>query len=239
MPSFDYMCEVCGHEGRAWREEKPPRACSRACLKKLKVNRVKGIKYPITPEIHERIKTVYQKMTGNGEVNELAKELGYPRWRLSRYALLQGWVAKTHKEPDWTEKELGILERSAHLVPERIQINLKRVGFKRSLAGIVLKRRRMRFLQNIDGSTARSVAECFGIDVHGVTRYIEKGWLKARRRGTKRTERQGGDHWLIKDQWVRDFVINHVGVIDFRKVDKYWLVDLLAGGTRGMGPISG
>jgi len=184
-------------------------------------------KYIITPEMHREIKKVYQTMTGNGEVRDLANKYGIPRWKIQRYALRQEWCVKSKKEPNWNERELKILETNAHLVPERIQIKLKKEGFTRSLVGIVLKRKRMRFLRNLKGVSARSLAVCFGIDDHCITTWIEKGLLKAKKRGTNRTERQGGDHWFIKEKWVKDFIIENVSILDFRKIDKYWLVDTL------------
>lgn len=235
MPTFDFMCEVCGSQARGWRKDRPPRFCCRTCRNKgMMGKRTKPIKQPITPEMHERIRAVYQGMTGRGQVNKLARELGLPRRKITQHAIQQGWVAKKHKTPDWTERELRILETSAHLCLERIQKNLKKAGFSRSVTGIVLKRKRMRFLKNLGGQSARGLAECFGVDVHCIMRWIRLGYLKARKRGTNRTERQG-DHWYIKDMWVRDFIINCVDEIDFRKIDKYWVVDLLAGGYYGIG----
>ena len=237
MPTFDFTCEVCGTEGREWRRDGPPRFCSRGCRNRgMAGQTTKRCKYVITPVMHMRIKEVYQTITGNGEIRDLADELGLPRWKITRYALNRGWIAKQKKEPDWTARELRILGGSAHLCPERIQKNLKMAGFSRSCAGILLKRKRMRFLSNLNGHSARSVAECFGVDATTVAGWIRKGWLKAGRRGTARTSRQGGDHWFIKDTWIRDFVVNYTAVIDFRKIDKYWVTDLLAGGEQGTGP---
>ncbi len=31
------------------------------------------------------------------------------------------------------------------------------------------------------------------------------------------------------DEKILNFVVHHVGIIDFRKVDKFWLVDILTG----------
>lgn len=48
---------------------------------------------------------------------------------------------------------------------------------------------------------------------------------------------QGGDIYFIRDKWVRDFILAYIAEIDIRKVDKYWFVDLLAGGNIGLGPL--
>lgn len=72
-----------------------------------------------------------------------------------------------------------------------------------------------------------------GVDAKVVTGWITKGWLKAQRRGTDRTEAQGGDQWWIHRRDVRTFIIQNAAAVDLRKiVDKEWFVDLLANGGR-------
>lgn len=229
MPTYNFTCEICGTPGRAWRQEgSPPRFCSKECKNiGLSGKSLKQIKWPITPEIHERIKTIYQRDTGNGQVAALAKSLGYPRWKLSRYAVGQGWVPKQKKEPDWTGEEVHILQLNGHLSPVTIQKKLTKYGFTRSVTGIVLKRKRMRLAQNLDGHSSRALAECLGVDSHFVTRAIKTGRLRAMKRGTSRTKQQGGDIWYIKDKNIRKYIIENVHEIDIRKVDKYWFVDIL------------
>ena len=100
------------------------------------------MKYPISESMHEAIRKLYLDETGRGQVGRFACNLGLPRWKVTRYAIQQGWTAKQHKEPNWSEKELKILEFYAHLTPERIQIKLKKEGYQRSVIGIVLKRKR-------------------------------------------------------------------------------------------------
>lgn len=200
-------------------------------------------KYIFTPEMDAEIREVYQKavyMPGfhqTGPVKKLAKKFGMPRHKITRQAGLLGVRKITKKEPNWSEEELKILERQAYKHPEVIYRHLKKAGFRRSIQGIVLKRKRMNLLQSLNFETSRSLASCLGIDDHAVTMYIQKGWLKARKRGTKRTSRQGGDHWLIKNKHIRAFIIENVSIMDFRKIDKFWLVDLLAGGSNGLGPL--
>lgn len=189
---------------------------------------LKPIRYPITQEIHDRIVRVYQRDTGNGQVRALAKTIGYPRWKITRYAIQCGLIAKQRKEPDWSEQEIKILEHSSRYCPEVIQRKLRAKGFNRTVTAIVLKRKRMRFLRNLDGQSAQSLALCLGVDVHFVTRAIKAGRLRAERRGTLRTEIQGGDFYYIKNKDIRRYIISWLGEIDIRKVDKYWFVNLLA-----------
>lgn len=238
MPTYEFTCEVCGTLKKAWRGDgdPPPRFCSRKCRTDGLVDCKKETKWILTPEMKAEIVGVYKTKTESGEVKELAKKLGIPRWKIGRYAASEGLIPIRRKEPDWTEPELKILEGSARHTPERIQKVLKKAGYSRSIMGIVLKRRRMRYLSNLSGHTSRNVAQCFGIDDHCIIRWINLGYMKAIKRGTKRTAAQGGDQWYIKDKWIRDFVMNYLDEVDIRKVDKYWFVDLLVGGDHyGMG----
>jgi len=231
MPIFDFICEECGAEQRVWRrKDQPPRFCSKECKSKgMAGQSLKPVRYIITPEMHEKIKEIYKTYTGNGEINALAQELRLPRWKITRYAITNGWIARQKKEPEWTEKEVHVLEQAAHLSPDRIRMRLKHYGFLRSTTGIVLKRRRMRFLANLKGQSARSVAECFGVEVKVITRAINLGQLKAGRRGTDRIPQQGGDMWFIKDSDIRAYIMDYLTEIDIRKVDKYWFVDVILG----------
>lgn len=188
-----------------------------------------NVKYTITPEIHEKIKAVYLGAPARGQVKALAKKLQLPPWKISRYALRHGWIQTQKKPPLWSEQELSLLKSKAHLTPERIQIHLKKNGFKRSLTGIVLKRKRMRLLSNLKGQSATQVALCLGVDSQFVTRAIKAGELTANRRGTDRTDAQGGDMFFIKDSAIKKWIVENIHYIDIRKVDKYWFTDILTG----------
>lgn len=189
---------------------------------------LKPRKFPITPEIHAAIERVYQGDTGNGQVRALAIRLDYPRWKIGRYAIQMGWIAKQKKEPNWSDREVHILEHNAQRSPETIQRKLKMAGYTRSVTGIVLKRKRMHLLRSLDGISARSLADCLGVDVHFVMRAIKGGRLKADHRGTNRTDAQGGDIYYIKEKAIKEYIINWVNEIDIRKVSKHWFVDILA-----------
>lgn len=228
MPTFDYICEVCGHEGREWRKDKPPRFCSRRCKGVgMSGQNPKRTKWVITPFMDAAIKKVYQQGTGNGEVRDLALRLKLPYWKVKKHAANQGYVAIQKREPDWSPKELKILEHSAHLHPSNIRKNLKKAGFIRSEAGIILKRRRLNILKNLHGQSATNLAQCFGVDTKVVTGWIQKGYLQAGHRGTVRTVAQGGDIYFIKDKQIRNFILNYPEFVDLRKVDKFWFINVL------------
>lgn len=193
------------------------------------------IKYHFTPEQDDQIRRLYQNEVGikavayKGPVRDLADKFGMPRRRISKRAVELGILPMQKKAPPWTEEELKILGRNAHLTNRIIQKKLEGAGFHRTEIGILLKRKRMRYVSNLKAQNVGMVAECFGVDRRTVVRWIQKGWLKARRRGTDRTDSQGGDYYFIRDKWIRDFVIGSVAVIDFRKLDKQWLVNILTG----------
>lgn len=190
-------------------------------------------KYFFTDEMDDRIREVYQQEVGmksklhTGYLKKLSFAFGIPPWTISKRACKLGVLPTQRKEPNWADHELKILESSAHLSVPRIQNNLKKYGYSRTHQGILIKRKEMRFLKNLNGHSARSVAECFGVDPKTVMRWIEQGWLKATKRETNRAKSQG-ELFFIKDKWIKKFIVHSVSVVDFRKIDKYWLVDLLA-----------
>jgi hypothetical protein len=228
MTYYDITCETCGGFKQKVRDNKGkrPRFCSRECKAiELSGKSLRPIKHIITPEMHSEIRKIYQNPV-RGERTRYARKIGIPLWAITKYAMHQGWMPKQKKEPDWNGKELKILERNAHLNPTRIQVKLKQKGFKRTINGIVLKRKKMRLLQNLNGQSAASVADCFGVSINVILRAIKGGRLKATRRETNRTGRQG-KLWYIKDKDIKEYVLTHLNEIDVRKVDKYWFVDIL------------
>jgi len=188
-----------------------------------------------TPEQDARIARVYREQTGmkmgEAPVRALAEEFNLPRWKVSKRAAQLGLVARAKYAPEraWSEAEIEILKANAGFTIQRIWVKLRAAGFKRTQNGITLKLKRLFGFKPREGYTATELAGLFGIDGHSVTRWIEMGLLKAERRGTSRHSSQGGDTFLVREADVRSFVIENVAIIDFRKLDKYWAVELLAG----------
>lgn len=231
MPTYHFTCETCNRERKAWRTEEqgPPRFCTNACKNEGMIGiALKPAKYTVSPLQSEQIRKAYLESTGSGEISALAKRLHLPRWKVTRHAQRNGWIATGKKSPPWTEAEEKTLQHFSRYCLEKIQIRMAEAGHpKRTIAAYALKMKRLRCRSNLEGHSARSVAECLGVDVHFVTRAINTGKLKAKKRGTARVEEQGGDMWFIREWDIRDYIVENVNEIDFRKVDKHWMVDLL------------
>ena len=144
-------------------------------------------KYVFTDQIDQLIREIYlnhrDAKTRPG-IRLLAKKVGMPHWALKKRARELG-LART-KELPWSETELEILARYAWMSDERIRLKLKAAGYARTVTGIHLKLKRMRFKHDGSFYSANGLAQALGIDSHAVTRWIKSGHLKAKFRGTAR-----------------------------------------------------
>lgn len=184
--------------------------------------------------IDEVIRRCYQGSPSKRDVLRCAQTLGRPRWWVSKRAVRLGLVPPRFKSPPWSEDEYEIAAEHAHRDPAVIRRRLKAAGYDRSETAIMvmLKRRGTPTGANADMNhhTGGGLAKLMGVDAKTVTRWIAQGMLKADKRGTARTEAQGGDQWWISRRDVRRFIVENAAAVDIRKVDKTWFIDLLAGG---------
>src|SRR3974377_2076066 len=167
-------------------------------------------KYIFTDQIDQLIREIYLSQRDAGTrmgIRPLAKKVGLPHWALKKSARELG-LART-KELPWSEPELAILARHAWMSDERIRLKLKAAGYARTVTGIHLKLKRMKFKHDGSFYSASGLAQALGIDSHVVTRWIKSGHLKAKLRGTARTEPQNGDIYLIHEKDVRRFILEH------------------------------
>ena len=188
-------------------------------------------KYVFTARIDERIREIYFHHLNakcRPGIRKLADQVGIPHWAIKKRAR-ELCLARTKEKP-WSEPELAILARYAWMSDERIRLKLKAAGYARTVTGIHLKLRRMRFKCDSSFYSGKGLADALGIDSHVVTRWIKAGHLRAQLRGTKRTERQGGDTYLVREKDLRRFILEHPTEIDLRKVDQLWFLDLITNG---------
>ena len=185
-------------------------------------------KYQFTSDMDKELLYTYSINTDSKpRLINLAKKFNMPRWALYQRALKIGAVTSSHQKKPWTSDEIKILERNARYAPQTIKKRLEKVGFQRSIASIVLKRKRMRFLSNTEGMSACLCAEFLGVDLHWLLNYIRQGLLKAE---LIRRDRQGKANYYIREKDLRRFIINNPELIDLRKVEKYYFIELVANG---------
>src|SRR5439155_16761304 len=99
-----------------------------------------------TAQIDQRIREIYfshPNSKARPGIRHLAEQVGIPHWALKKRARELGLGRA--KEKPWSEPELAILARYAWMSDERIRLKLKTAGYARSLTGIHLKLKRMRF----------------------------------------------------------------------------------------------
>jgi hypothetical protein len=180
--------------------------------------------------IDGEISKLYQQAPTKNAVNELAERLGRPRWWVSKRAVALGITLPRFKEPAWTEDEEDLLAANVHKSAEVIRRIFAARGYNRTTTSITVKRKRLHLRPEDNGYyTATQAAGLMGVDMKTVQGWILKGLLQAKKRGTNRTEAQGGDMWWIRDKHLREFITDNAALVDIRKVDKFWFIELLAG----------
>ncbi|WP_287343979.1 hypothetical protein [Mesorhizobium sp.] len=184
------------------------------------------------------VREFYQSGNGKkrGECNAFADNLGVPRWWVTKRAIALGLAMPHKKEPPWTAAEKALMAKVPLHNPDRCAEIFREHGFNRSPTAIMVQAKRIGISRRFtEGLSARAAAKIIGIDDKGITAYCISGDLKASKRDDNRLPQQGGSRWVIKPADLREFVIDNLGRIDFRKVEKFGLVRLLTteGGSRG------
>lgn len=186
--------------------------------------------YTFTPAIDAEIRRVYQTVVARGALNALCARLMMPRHSVSRRAQLLGLLVPRFREPPWSEKEIELLHMHTVKTAVVIQRLLKRAGFTRTATAITVKRKRLHLPADEPGTySANGLAKLMGVDGKTVTRWIHREGLRASRRGTKREAVQGGDEHRIVEKDLRTWIRKHPQVVDLRKVDRFWFLELVFG----------
>jgi hypothetical protein len=193
-------------------------------------------KHLATPELDDRIKAGWPSLTGKGAVmkfaEQLSQELGreVPRWWVSKRALALGLAMPHSKEPPWSKAEEALLrEIPLHNLPKASRL-FREHGFHRTPASIGVYAKRIGVSRRYSETlSANQIGKILGIDPKSIVKWVLSGHLKAERRETERLPQQGGDPWSITRPELRRFIIDNLGNIDIRKVDKFEFVAILIG----------
>lgn len=185
----------------------------------------------------ELLTSAWQGMAGDkrGEVAAFAESQGLPRWWVSQRARKLGLVLPHKKEPPWTRAEDELLKRAPIHDLDAAAEFFRAHGFRRSPTAIGVRCKRQELSRRAARPTlsAHRVAKILGVDDKTVTREILMGDLKAAKREDRRLPQQGGSAWDVTRADLRAYIIAHLDRIDFRKVDKFALVDVLVGPAGG------
>lgn len=203
--------------------------------REMKIKRIGYVSRPNPYETSElmdrRIAALYSvKQPTNGELQDLCERIGRHRGWVADRARKMGLIKPRQAPRKWTPDEDELLEMHAGKHEKVIAKHFRAAGYNRSATAITV-RIRTKKIDHVDPDhfSARELARFFGVDSNRVTRLIASGLLKAKRRGTDRTEAQGGDHWWIARKDIREFMIRAPGEWDHRRCDQLFLVEILAG----------
>lgn len=203
------------------------------CLACGAQKRKKPARWIPTPEIDELIQKAWREGHGKGAAQFVAHRTGWPDWAVKGRALAIGAFRREKKEPNWSPEEIAVLEKFIWMGEKRLQLKLRSIcGTRRTCTGIHLKKKRLKLrVGDSSGYSVNQLAQLIGSDPRGISRrWIGLGWLKAQRRGSERTEQQGGDTWYVEHKAVYQFVIQHPEEIDLGRVDKMWFLNLMTSG---------
>ncbi len=178
----------------------------------------------------------YQSQSYNlGSVTKLKKLLGKTSGTIHRRASELGVVPEHRKLHPWQDWQCQLLEDNAHkslvainaMLVRRGAPNRSLVAIRAQMQDMGLKSRQSR----IDAGVycLGQVATLFGVTNDRIKRYITDGMLAAKKR-TDITDLE----YQITAADLRRLLINHTHEINFAKIDKYWLVDVLTNAIKGV-----
>jgi len=187
---------------------------------------VAGQVYESSPHIDAEIRRVYEISPSAGQVKALARALMRPRQWIHRRASKLGLATPVLKQAPWSPLELEVLEANAHKSARQMQRLLERAGFRRTEAAIAVKVHRAGFdRSNPDEWTGTQLAKLLGVSSQSICRWIKGEGLPAKRKGTD----SPNDAWIIERAQLRRWIAAHPQLVDLRKVERYWFLDLAFG----------
>lgn len=195
--------------------------------------------YPPSASLDAAIERVYREGPDLDALKQLSRATGRPRvWFTNRAAVL-GLVTPRFKQLPWSQAERELVSTMRGKHPQTIRQALRKAGFARTTTAVVMELKRMGWRrEKADGHySAATLCQCFGVSADTLRRWDRLG-LEVAREKSMRASPHAKPHdkaeWCVTERALRAFVIDNVAIIDFRKVDKFWLVDLLAASERAV-----
>lgn len=205
----------------------------RRCAQRLGLKAPDGRKYQNRPDA-EFVDAAIRRAVQSGKkgaLKELEKTVnrsyGWIKWRACKIGLR----VERDRTP-WTPEEEAIVETMAGKSMETIARTLKSRGFNRSEAAVYRKFYLLGLNANDpDTHTAADLARLLGVHGVTVTRWIQKGMIKAER-GRVTPRDNDPVFWRIRRDDVKRFVRDYPCQVNLAKCDRFWIIELLAGPPR-------
>jgi len=187
--------------------------------------------FKFTVSTDQQLRTIYSRHTRRLDRLEQLKPLSattnIPIPALALRAAQLDLDKRSHL--NWTKPELVILYSHRHLSKQKISNALKAQGYERSHQAMKIIKARSELLNSDKPShyTLTPLSNLIGLDSHCLALWCKRGYLPFERKGTVRTKQQGGDSYLIKRTDLATFFRAHPEMIDFRKINQQWFIELL------------
>lgn len=152
----------------------------------------------------------------------VARRFGYSSWWIRERAQALGLNVPLDARGLWQEEEDDILRSHQEASAAEVVYALRQAGYSRSENSVTVRRVKLGLVvrgERTGGYSLEEVARRMGLTRSRIITYIQEDGLPARRRRGQ---------WWIERCDLRNWVLSHPGQIDMMRVDRFWLIDLLA-----------
>ncbi|MBX3528715.1 MAG: helix-turn-helix domain-containing protein [Rhodoblastus sp.] len=181
-------------------------------------------------DVDDIIRARWPETARRGGLQQLADDLGLPKYWVSKRAAALELTVAYKKEPRWTDAEKELMKRVPLHDLHMCGRIFREHGFARTPTSIGVMARRLNLSRRESRATfsGTAAARLLGLDNKTVTTWCVSGDLKATRRQDKRLPQQGGSSWDITPADLRAWILDNLAHFDIRKVDKVAFLDLWA-----------
>lgn len=180
--------------------------------------------------IDAAIRRTWQEPPTRTAVRKLCAAIMRPHSWVTKRAVTLGLVVPRFAPRAWSKEEDAYLEAHAHVACHTLAARFRERGWDRT-ASAIEQRVKHRKLDIVDPEryNARQLAGLMGVNEHTVRHWIEHEGL-ASDREPMRTGDPGARkvHWIARRD-LRRWIGTHAQLVDLRKVDRYWFIDLAFG----------
>lgn len=186
--------------------------------------------YVPTPEIDDAIRTAYSDARRKGDIKSGTAHLGLPLWWIHGRAIEIGASRNIRARIDrWTEREIDALRLYAPCAIKVVAREVSRVGQGRTPTACAVMLKRLSIdRSDPDAWSGDGLAKLLGVCGNTVHDWIERRGLPA----TKVPVSTGARfRYSIRRRPLREWIERNRSLIDLRRVDQDWFMDLAFGNS--------